>query len=228
MVWEILSSAFLLFWRRIGLLLIANLLWLGLSLVLVTWPAATAGLFYLVSQIIEEDFMANPKPATINDFWIGFRTTWRAGSVLGFGNLLCWGVIVVSMMFYGSNMVTQLNWLVGPITLVGIAWGGAQMYLFPLLIQRPARKPWEIAREAFLMAISYPLNTFSLLLTVGVLGIASAILAGPILLVFFSFVAVLQTVAMRFILAQRGELVLRLSPDQREAREQLAAKAERQ
>ncbi len=227
MAWEILSSAFLLFWRRMGVLLTANLLWLGLSLLIVTWPAATAGLFYLVRRIIEEELMADPQPATINDFWIGFRTTWRSSSMLGFGDLLCWGLIVAAMIFYGSNTIALLNWLVGPITLVGIAWGAAQLYLFPLLIHRPERKPWEIAREAFLMAISYPLNTFSLLLTAGVLGIAATILAGPILLVFFSFLAMLQTVAMRFILAQRGELVLKLSPDQREARERIAAKEER-
>jgi uncharacterized membrane protein YesL len=226
MVWQILSSAFLLFWRRIGTLLIANLLWLGLSLLVVTWPAATVGLFYLVRRIIEEEHMANPQPAAISDFWIGFRTTWRASTIFGFGDLLCWIVIVVSLIFYGSNTFTPLNWLVGPITLVGIAWGGAQLYLFPLLIHRPERKLWEIAREAFLMAISYPLNTFSLLLTIGVLGIAATILAGPILLVFFSFLAMLQTMAMRFILAQRGELVLKLSPDQREERERIAAKEE--
>jgi hypothetical protein len=44
-------------------------------------------------------------------------------------------------------------------------------------------------------------------------------LAGPVLLVFFSLMAVLQTVGLRAILARRGELALQLTPEQRAARE---------
>jgi hypothetical protein len=69
------------------------------------------------------------------------------------------------------------------------------------------------------MAIAYPLNTFSLLLTTVILSIGVTILAGPILLIFFSFVAILQTLMMRAILAQRGEIALQLTPDQRDQRD---------
>lgn len=218
MVTDILIGSFLLFWRRIGLFLTANVLWLGLSLLVISWPAATAGLFYLVRRVIEEDLLADPQPATISDFWVGFRHHWAASSILAFGDLLALVAIVLALVFYGTSSVTPLNWLVGPIALVGIAWAGAQLYLYPLLIQRPEHKPWAIAREAFLMAISYPLNTFSLLLTAGVIAVAAIALAGPILLVFFSFLAILQTMALRAVLSQRGELVLKQTPEQRDAR----------
>jgi hypothetical protein len=69
------------------------------------------------------------------------------------------------------------------------------------------------------MAISYPLNTYSLLLTTLILSIGATILAGPILLIFFAFIAMLQTIMMRAILSQRGEIALKLTPEQRDARD---------
>ncbi|MDQ2996771.1 MAG: hypothetical protein M3R61_06900, partial [Chloroflexota bacterium] len=96
---------------------------------------------------------------------------------------------------------------------------GAQFYIYPLLIQRPDARPWAVAREAFLMTISYPLNTYSLLLTTLILSIGATILAGPILLIFFSFIAMLQTIMMRAILAQRGEITLKMTPEQRDERD---------
>jgi uncharacterized membrane protein YesL len=219
MPWDIFMLVLRLFWRRMGLLLAANLLWLGLSLLVVTWPAATAGLFYLARRLAEEELTADPRPAVIGDFWAGFRMYWRRSSVLAIGDLACLVVIIVALRFYGESAVAPLSWLIGPLTLVGLAWAGAQLYLYPLLIQRAERQPWAIAREAFLIAISYPLNTLSLLLTTLVFSVGATVLAGPILLVFFSFMAILQTMALRYILAQRGEISLVLTLEQREARE---------
>jgi hypothetical protein len=56
------------------------------------------------------------------------------------------------------------------------------------------------------MALGYPLSSLSLLVTVLVLLIAAVALAGPVLFVFFSAIAMLQTVALRQIVIQRGEL----------------------
>lgn len=219
MVWDTLMLALRLFWRRMGLLLIANLLWIGLSLLVVTWPAATAGLFALARRVADEELVADPQPATLADFWAGFRAhKWRA-SLLALGDLAALVLIAVAMRFYGESAVAPLSWLVGPITLVGLAWAGAQLYLFPLLIQRADRSPWAIAREAFLIAISYPLNNISLLVTWLVVAVAATALAGPILLVFFAFTAVLETVALRYVLAARGEMPLRMTPEQRDARD---------
>jgi uncharacterized membrane protein YesL len=199
-------------WRRIGLLLAANVIWLGMSLLIVTWPAATAGLFYLIHCVVNEELTNDYRPAVIDDFWKYFREHWRRSSLLSVGNLVIILAIGLALRFYGESTIVPLSWLVGPITLIGIAWTGAQFYLYPLLIQRAEVPPWAIAREALLIAISYPLNTFSLLLTALVLSMAAAILAGPILFIFFSFIALLQTIALRAILAQRGEMAaLRLN-----------------
>jgi hypothetical protein len=118
------------------------------------------------------------------------------------------GVIAVALVFYGGNTEEPLRWLVGPIGLAGLVWITAQLYVYPLLLQRPGSPPWEIMREALLMALGYPLSSLSLLVTVLVLLIAAVALAGPVLFVFFSAIAMLQTVALRQIVIQRGELGL--------------------
>ena len=222
MPWDIFMLVLRLFWRRMGLLLAANLLWLGLSLLVVTWPAATAGLFYLARRVAEEELTADPQTTVIGDFWAGFRMYWRRSSVLAIGDLACLAVIVVALRFYGESAVAPLSWLVGPIMLIGLAWAGAQLYLYPLLIQRAEAKgkayDQSSQRVAWWQSLQAASTRRALLLTALVFSIGATVLAGPILLVFFSFMAILQTMALRYILAQRGELSLMQTPEQREAR----------
>ncbi len=206
MVWESVSTAARLFWRHLGMLVVANILWLLLSLPIVTWPAATAGLFYLVRRVVQEELEASPSEAHLSDFWIGFRRHWLRSSLLTAIDLAGVGVIVVSLVFYGRSTAEPIQWLVGPIGLVGLAWLAAQLYVYPLLLQRPGTRPWEIMREALLMAIGYPLQSVSLLVTVIVLFVAAVALAGPVLFVIFSAIAMLQTVMLRRILIERGEI----------------------
>jgi uncharacterized membrane protein YesL len=205
LVWESVSTAAALFWRHLGMLVVANVLWLLLSLPIVTWPAATAGLFHLVRRVVQEELDASPRDASLSDFWDGFRQYWLRSSVLSAIDLACGGVIVVALVFYGGHTQEPLRWLVGPIGLVGLVWITAQLYVYPLLLQRPGSRPWEIMREALMMALGYPLSSLSLLVTVLVLLIAAVALAGPVLFVFFSAIAMLQTVALRQIVIQRGE-----------------------
>lgn len=206
MAWESVSTAATLFWRHLGMLVVANILWLLLSLPILTWPAATAGLFNLVRRVVQEELDASPHDANLGDFWNGFRQYWLRSSVLSAIDLAGVGVIAVALIFYGSRTQEPLRWLVGPIGLVGLAWLTAQLYVYPLLLQRPGSRPWQIMREALYVALGYPLSSLSLLVTVLVLLIAAVALAGPILFVFFSAIAMLQTVALRQVVIQRGEL----------------------
>jgi hypothetical protein len=70
------------------------------------------------------------------------------------------------------------------------------------LLQRPTEPPWEILRTALLVALGFPLQTLSLLVTSLVLFVAATLLAGPVLFIFFSAMAILQTVILRQVLLQ--------------------------
>ena len=205
MVWESVAIASRLFWRHLGMLVVANILWLLLSLLIVTWPAATAGLFYLVRRVVQEELNAPSQDARFSDFWDGFRQYWLRSSVLSIIDLAGLGVIAVALVFYGGSTNEPLRWLVGPIGLIGLAWITAQLYVYPLLLERTGSRPWEIMREALLLALGYPLSSLSLLVTVIVLTIAAVALAGPVLFIFFSAIAMLQTVMLRQVLLHHGK-----------------------
>ena len=210
MAWEVMQLALRIFWRRLGLLLLANVAWLCLSLLIVPWPAVTAGLFTLVKHIVAEELGADPRQASMRDFWEGMRRYWLRSSLTALLDLFCLGLLVIAMRFYGESQIEVLSWLIGPITLIGLVWTGAQLYIFPLLLHRTERSVIDIIREAFLMAMSYPLLSSSIALTSVMISIGSIVLAGPILLVFFSFMALLQTITLRSVLVQRGEIATML------------------
>ena len=213
MAWDCIAIAARLTWRRLGLLLTANVLWLVLSLPIITWPAATGGLFYLINRVVKEELDIEPRYARLSDFWDGFRRYGLRSSLLSILDLLMMAIIIVALRFYSQSSVEWLRWLIGPIGLVALAWAGAQLYLYPLLIQRPERQPWELAREAFLIAISYAAPTLSLLVTTIVLAAGAAVLAGPVLLIFFSLLGMIETVALRLVLIQQGEIIPIQRPD---------------
>jgi uncharacterized membrane protein YesL len=205
MVGTIVSTAAKIFWRRLGLMVVANVLWLLMSLLIVTWPAATAGLFALVRRIVTEELDDVTLETRIGDFWDGFRAHWQRGTLVTLLDLAGVGIIVVAFVFYGRSTVEPLRWLVGPIALVLIAWLAANLYVYPLLLHRRYSTAWEVLREALLVALAYPLTSLSLLITSLVLAVPAVVLAGPVLFVFFSAMATLQTVALRQILIDRGE-----------------------
>ena len=206
MAWNILTLALRIFWRRLGLLLSANVIWLLASLPLVTLPAATAGLFALVGRVLAEELEPEQPPARLIEMWHGARRYGLRATLLVALDLAVLLVIGVALQFYGTSPVEVLRYLIGPIGLIGLAVLAAQLYVMPLLLVRETQPVLLVMREAFLMAIGYPAVTISLGLTLLVITLAAAVLAGPILLVYFAFLAVVQSVMLRDIRIRRGEI----------------------
>ena len=204
-VGSIVSTAAKIYWRRLGLMVLANILWVLASLPIVTWPAATAGLYTLVRRVVSEELDDAAIDARIGDFWDGFRAHWKRGTLATLIDLAGLGLIVVALVFYGRSPAEPLRWLIGPITLILIAWLAANLYVYPLLLHRRHASPLRVVREALLTALAYPLTSGSLLLTSLILAVPAVVLAGPALFVLFSAMATLQTVALRQLLVARGE-----------------------
>jgi uncharacterized membrane protein YesL len=187
-------------------MVLANAVWLLLSLLIVTWPAATAGLYTLAASVVREELDDATRETKFAEFWAGFRAHGVRSSLLTPVLVFGLGVIVVALLFYGRSPAEPLRWAVGPIGLIGLVWVAALLYVYPLLLQRPALGPLGVLREALLIAVAYPLVTIPLLLTSLILAAAAAILLGPVLLVFFSAMAMLQTVTLRLLFSDRGEI----------------------
>ncbi len=107
----------------------ANVLWVLLSLPLITAPAAWAGLNRL-------SYALHRSPgATLDEFWMGFRENLKRGAVLALVNIVVVVVNATNLVTYrgASGGLTDLIKGVWLVTLV--VWFGTQFFVWALFYQ---------------------------------------------------------------------------------------------
>lgn len=193
---------------HLGLLVVANLLWLALCIPVITAPAATAGLFRLARGI------ADHEPVTIRDFFDGFREHFfpalRAGALALAVAVVLW----VNVDFYSH--------LGGPAIIPGMLlaavmiWIAAFMlllhaHLFALIVggERGTR---AALRKSALLTLDNP--GFTIGITVQALSVAAlcVVTGAGLVLALGSLLAVLLTTGHR-------ELLKKYFPDSEAAQE---------
>ena len=187
---------------HLGLLVIANLLWLGLSIPIVTAPAATVALFHLARKVAEHE------PVTLRDYFVGFRTLFlpalKSGAFFGASFFVIW----LNADFYSH--LGRWATLPGIFLAALMIWLGAFLLLmnahaWPLIAYGETRLPAALKKSA-LLTLDNP--AFSIGLTTQALALAAlCILTGAgLLLGLGSLTAVLLTTGHR-------ELLKRYFPD---------------
>lgn len=206
MAWSIFQLSIKIFYRRIGIFLVANVLWLLVSLPIVTIPAATAALFHLTQRVIAEERDLDLVFATSQHFWEGLRLHWQRATGLGFLTFTAQLLLFFTLRFYWTSPVEPLLWLIGPVLVISLVFLGMQLYLFPLLLAYPNESVWQLFRRAFFLTLSYPLDTLLLLVWLTMLIIGCFALAGPVLFILFALLALIRSMTLRIIRIQRGEI----------------------
>ncbi|NWF69413.1 MAG: DUF624 domain-containing protein [Chloroflexi bacterium] len=134
----------------------ANVLWLLLSLPLVTAPAAWAGLMKM-------SYLAHRGPsADIHDLWEGFKENLKRGLLLTLLNVLIVGLNVSNLVAYMEApgvfyAALRVIWL-----LLLLVWFTIQLYLWPLFYEMEQPRLWGALRNAAVMLILNPLFTLGL------------------------------------------------------------------
>jgi uncharacterized membrane protein YesL len=195
--WLVFMASIRLTFQRIGLLLVTNSLWWLLSLPLLTWPPATAGLYHVARRLTRPE---EAEETTWRHFFDGFRQYWlRSWQLMGL-NLLLGGVIVVSFLFYLAREQLALRLVAAPVFYILLLWLGMQLYLFPLLIEQQQKDIRLVFKNAFILALGNV--TFTLVLGLLLLSVilVSSTLTGPVLLILISFLAVAQTLGLQHLL----------------------------
>ena len=100
---------------HIGLLVIANLLWLALCIPVVTAPAATAGLFHMARRISRRE------EVSLRQFFVGFRAHFFPALKLGIVDLAAILVLWINVDFYSH--------LRGAATIPGIVLAAAMVWV---------------------------------------------------------------------------------------------------
>ncbi len=152
-----------------------NILWLILSLPLVTAPGAWMALVRL-SYVMHRD-----PGVTMDDFWKGFRENWRRGIILAFINAL---ILVINL----GNLISYWNmpgllgfFLRASWGFVLVAWFALQLYAYPLFFAMEKPTLFGAFRNAGVMILQNPLYTLVIVI-IGAIFIALGVVLPPILI----------------------------------------------
>ncbi len=193
---------FWLSYDHIGLLILANLLWILLSLPLVTAPAATAGLFHLTAKI------ARREDASLRDLLIGFRLFFKPALMIGLVDAVIAVILWVNVDFYshlGGRASIPGMLFAGLIIWATAFWVLIHAHLFPLLIsgQKGVR---SLFRKSALLTLHNPAFTIGITVQNISVTVISAMTGVGLFALAGALTAVLLTAGHRSIL-------LRYAPD---------------
>ena len=186
---------------HIGLLVLANLLWVVLCLPVVTAPAATAGLFHLAREV------ARGKDASLHDFFVGFRTRFLPALKLGLVDLAALLVLWVNVDFYSHMRGGAV--IPGMILAAAMVWVAAffllmHAHLYPLLADGESSLG-QLLRKSALLTLD------NLAFTIGItfqglsLSVLCVITGAGLVLINGSAVAVLLTTGHRELLRKYSD-----------------------
>ena len=153
----------------------------------------------MVQRVVAEEEDRSPEWSSHKDFWVGLRKYWLRSTLLVLLNLAVLAVLLVSLRFYMIRPEEYLRWLAGPILLLLLVFVCMQLYMFPLLLQYPEQSVLHVFRQGFLLLLAFPVHSIVLVLLMVVLTVIFAVLAGPVIFLLFSLLAVIQTIALRAI-----------------------------
>lgn len=131
--------------------ILANLLWVFVSLPLVTLPAASAGLFAVMSQWVGD---SRPEPFSI--FFQGFRKHGLRATLVVLTDLLIAAPLVFNLLITlqaGSDLLMVMARGLTLGTLLALA--ALNMYLWPLLVRLEGPFP-HLWRTAFKLLFLHP------------------------------------------------------------------------
>lgn len=163
---------------RAGTFILANLLWVLLSLPIITLPLAMVGLFATLAP------WGRGKPSEVfREFFSGIREHWRQAMVIGVIDLLLGGLIAVNFsIFRLMNMSQPVALLSQSITIfVGFVLIAVNLYVWPLLVtfDLPLR---DLLSTALKLVFAHPFASMGMLFVVLAILLVSTLLPAMFLL----------------------------------------------
>jgi uncharacterized membrane protein YesL len=185
---------------EIVLLVQMNIVTVLLLLPVVTGPPAMAGLWAVGNRV------AHGEQIGWQDYWAAFRTHFgRAWGLAGL-NLAALVVVGANLWFYTpSNTPLKISdelaaGIRGVWLAMGLLWLLLSQYLLPVLMEQEDLRLRTTLRNATALMIRSPGYSFVLLLLIFLIGILSALLVAPWLVITPAFLAVLTNNAVLYLL----------------------------
>ncbi len=181
---------------HIGLLVLANLLWVVLCLPVVTAPAATAGLFHVAREV------ARGKDVSLRDFFVGFRTRFFPAFKVGLVDLAALLVLWVNIDFYSHMRGGAV--IPGMVLAAAMVWVAAffllmHAHLYPLLAGGESSLR-QLLRKSALLTLDNLAFTIGIVFQALSLSALCVVTGAGLVLLNASAVAVLLTTGHRELL----------------------------
>lgn len=186
-------------WNGLAEIVIANLLWLLLSLPVVTAAPAAAALYHVTNRL------AHGQEAGWRVFFQGFRQhfwlSWRWALL----NLLAVLVLLANYQFYARIPQDWATLAMGAFIGLSILWIAVQIYVFPLLLEQSDRRLRTALRNSLVMYLRRPLLSLGMAGMIGLLAYLTTMFAWPAWLAVTA--GLCAYLANRTAIAIVGELV---------------------
>lgn len=178
------------FWDEMYILVLANVIWLGLCLLVIPGPPATAGLYYLTNRV------AHGRSVGLGIFFEGLRRYFIKGWLWAMANVLFLAVMGANFSFYGRFQGFWVQFVKGLFLGAAVLWLALQLYTFPLLLEQEDERLRVALGNALFMALKNPGFTLVLVILVASIVALSLALVLPIGLLAISFIALLSNHAV--------------------------------
>ena len=176
----------------------ANLAWIVLTVLVITAPAAWAGMVRL-------SYYAQRSPsAQFEQFWIGFREHLKRGIVLALINIVVVVINVSNLLAYRGAIGFQADALRIVWVLAIVIWLTLQFYAYPLYYSMEQPSLVGAFRNAAVMILLNPLFTLGLLIGILPILVLSTLLPAAWLLLTGGALASVATYAVRDRLQAAG------------------------
>lgn len=155
-------------------LIFANLMWVVLSLPIITMPAATAGLFAYMTERIR-----GKQPELIRVYFSGMRQYWRKATVIGVIDLIIAGLVILNLSIFSfmDSSGDIVAFIARSVTIfVALALVIVNFYLWPMLVLYEDPSLMTLLRNATGLVAAH------LLLTIGMLFVVITIIGVSLML----------------------------------------------
>lgn len=164
----------------------ANLMWVSLTLLIVTAPSAWAALSILAHRSYTR------QQVTLDDFWAGFKQYFWIATLNGLITLVIFVVNIANLISYTpvdmlGNIISFFWWL------ALLLWSGIQLYLWVIYEELKEKSLWTAYRNAFVMVLRNPIFTLALLVATILVLLLSVAVPPLLILLTGSMLTILGT-----------------------------------
>lgn len=190
-----INSKFFHFMTKVADCMILSVLWIVFSLPIVTAGAATAALYYCVVKVIRKE-----EGAVLKDFWRGFRTNLKQGTVVTLLTLaISLLVVAAGSVVYAATQSKEVLDNVYFVYLILLAFGVAWLhYIFSYIARFQAPLKTILKNSLVICLVNLPSSLSMMILFVVV--ITALILTMPASAMTLLFLPAVYTLVTSFLL----------------------------